>query len=108
MDAKNLVEIEEKSDIFSTIFNFVESFFAFGIATVIIISAGYKLPFYLIGVSYILIGVFGYYVYQNKSKGTSFLIMIFSLLAVNVIMLTWVTVIRMFYKRDIDTPHFFA
>ena len=108
MDSNALIEIKQTTNIGIQIFNFVESFFAFGIATVIIMTAGYKFPFYLIGVCYLTMGIFGYYVLQKKEKSLSFKIVIFSLLCINAILLAWVTFIRVFYKRQIDTPYFFA
>ena len=108
MDSNALSEIKQTTNIGIQIFNFVESFFAFGIATVIIMTAGYKFPVYLIGICYLTMGIFGYFVLEKKEKSTSFKVVICSLLAINAILLTWVTIIRVFYKNSIDTPYFFA
>ena len=77
-------------------------------ATIIIMSSGYKFPFYLIGLCYLAMGIFGFYVYKKKEKGTQFLIMIFTLLGINAVLLGWVTVLKICYKKDINSPNFFA
>ena len=91
MDSKAKIVIQVESDLKSKIFNFVESFFAFGMATVIIIAAGYRFPIYLIGFCYAIMILFAYLVYGKKDVGLSFLIAIYSILGVNALLLAWVS-----------------
>lgn len=57
------LEISKKSTIVTTIINFAESFFAFLIATFIIITASFTFPLYLQPICMIVMFGFGIYLY---------------------------------------------
>jgi hypothetical protein len=56
--------VKERKTWFTYIFNVFEPFIAFGISTMIIVSASYGFPIILIPLCYIMMGVFMYYVYS--------------------------------------------
>ena len=59
------IKVEEKKDIFTRIFNYIESYFAMLVALLIVATASIGFPFYLIPVSLCMLGTFLFYVYTQ-------------------------------------------
>ena len=87
-----IVILEEKS-VFERIFAFIESFFAYVIATMIVISAANGFPTYLKPISLLLIALFLFYVWgQKKTKGENFVYSIYVMLLSSAVILIWILV----------------
>jgi hypothetical protein len=91
----------------TTVFVLFESFIAFLIATSIIIAASYVFPFYLIPLILVIMGIFMYYVYGQRDKGTTFLALIYTLTCLLACFLIWLGILKFFYRKKMAKSSFF-
>lgn len=107
-DAYTQVTIKLKTSWFDDFFAVVESYFAFIIAAIFILTVSYEFPFYLVPLPIILMGLFLVYVYwQVDSKGVMFVSIIFILMISSSVIIILSLVMKLFYHSKWNSNYFY-
>ena len=100
-------KLSQKENLGQKIFNFAESFFAFLLAVVIVSTAAYNFSVFIIPAAYLAIGVFSYYIWGKRDKGTMFLVVIYGFLGTITALLVLLSVMKIFYRNKMSKSMFF-
>ena len=103
------IVVKKKKDFFTRVFEYLESFIAFFIAVILLVTVSYGFPVYLIPLSFIVMIIFMVYVFaQVNTKGVMFVSVIYVLLLANMGFLIYLTIRRCFQKSMMTGSFFYA
>ena len=103
------VSIRDEISWTDEVFTYLESYLAFLVAGLIILSSSYGFPFFLVPVSLVFMALFLYYVYRSlESKGESFVIIIFIVMFINILVILSDLLMRLICRKRENSPYYYA